>query len=73
MPGRVKQDNEAGNRVLEIPCSWMCGICSAVCRDDAAALDADTVRIDPDRCSRCLVCVRLCPAGILKDGTFEGL
>ncbi len=58
---------------LSIGCAWMCGVCSAVCRDDAVALDSDEIRIDRGRCTRCLVCARLCPAGILEDSALEGL
>jgi Fe-S-cluster-containing hydrogenase component 2 len=58
---------------IEVSCKWMCGVCGAVCPEDAIACEAGTVRVDPEVCSRCLTCVRLCPAGILEDGTFEGL
>ena len=58
---------------MSISCKWMCGVCSAVCREDALACGAASVRVDPLRCTGCLVCVRLCPAGILEDRTLEGL
>jgi ferredoxin len=73
LPGDAKPDETARTGVVALACSWMCGICSAVCRDDAVSLDGDRIRIDPERCSRCLVCVRLCPAGILEEETIDGL
>ena len=73
MPDRASREETAQRESIVIDCEWMCGICSAVCREDAITSEAGRVRVDRGRCSRCKVCVRLCPAGILKDGTFEGL
>ena len=73
MPDRRSRGETVRRESIDISCEWMCGVCGAVCREDAIVCEAGTVRVDPGRCSRCLVCVRLCPMGILEDGTFEGL
>jgi len=66
-------DRASRSEAVYIGCTWMCGVCSAVCREDAIVCDGGSVRVNPERCCRCLVCVRLCPVGILEDRTFEGL
>ena len=73
MPDRAPRGETARRESVEIACEWVCGICGAVCMEDAIACEGGRVKVDTGRCSRCLVCVRLCPAGILEDGTFEGL
>jgi Fe-S-cluster-containing hydrogenase component 2 len=73
LPDRAVRGETARRESVEIACEWMCGICGGVCMEDAIVLEAGRIRVDPETCSRCLVCVRLCPAGILEEGTFEGL
>lgn len=73
MSDRASRGETARSESVCVSCEWMCGVCSAVCREDAIACEGGGVRVDPERCIRCLVCVRLCPAGILEDRTFEGL
>jgi Fe-S-cluster-containing hydrogenase component 2 len=53
-----------------LPCTWMCGVCSAVCQ--AAAIDyvEDHVRVDGSLCSRCMICTVVCPVGILEETHF---
>jgi Pyruvate/2-oxoacid:ferredoxin oxidoreductase delta subunit len=51
-------------------CLWQCGVCSAVCADRAIAYRPGGLVVDRSRCSGCLICVRVCPAGILEEKTF---
>ena len=69
----VLPDSASRSETVCVSCTWMCGLCSAVCWEDAIVCEGESVRVDPERCSHCLVCVRLCPMGILEDRTFEGL
>jgi len=73
LPDKASRGETARAESIDISCRWMCGVCGAVCREDAIACEGESVRVDPERCTRCLVCVRLCPMGILEDRTFEGL
>jgi ferredoxin len=57
----------------EIRCAWLCGICSAVCREDAIRYGSQGLRIEAGRCSHCMICVKLCPAGNLEEDVIAGL
>ena len=55
---------------FSVVCVWKCGICSAVCKDDAITYGSDGLRVDLAACSGCGICVRACPAGILEEEAF---
>jgi ferredoxin len=61
---------EPWDRDLIIRCIWTCGLCSAVCCDRAISYMPDSVKVDRSACTRCLVCVEVCPAGILGEKAF---
>ncbi|MCF8127891.1 MAG: 4Fe-4S binding protein [Deltaproteobacteria bacterium] len=50
--------------VSETPCSG-CGACREVCRENAIALDEETVCIDESRCVACGQCIGVCPTKTL--------
>ena len=62
--------NEPRESNLIVKCIWACGLCSAVCRERAISYSSDLVEVDGSACSGCLVCVGVCPAGILGEETF---
>jgi len=39
----------------------VCGLCTAVCRPRALALDGDILVFDKDKCVYCEACVQACP------------
>jgi ferredoxin len=51
-------------------CIWKCGVCTAVCGESAILHGSEIFEIDVDACSRCLLCVRTCPAGIIEEDLF---
>jgi Fe-S-cluster-containing hydrogenase component 2 len=55
---------------LSLSCAWRCGVCSAVCKVGAIGYSAGEVRVDMSRCSGCMVCAMVCPAGILEEASF---
>ncbi len=63
-------NRESQDRGLVVTCTWTCGVCSAVCSDRAVAYGSGDVMIDMTACSRCLICTKVCPAGILEEETF---
>ncbi|MFH1313359.1 MAG: 4Fe-4S binding protein [Candidatus Eisenbacteria bacterium] len=62
--------NDPRESDISIKCIWTCGLCSAVCRDMAISYRPDSVEVDKSVCSGCLVCVKVCPAGMLGEETF---
>lgn len=63
-------DSRPVDENLTVTCVWRCGLCSAVCADEAITYGAREVEVNRSGCSRCLVCVMVCPAGILREETF---
>jgi anaerobic sulfite reductase subunit C len=53
--------------ISEAPCSG-CGVCREVCRENAIALDEETVCIDESRCVACGQCIGVCPTETLVSG-----
>ncbi len=51
-------------------CIWKCGVCVSVCAENAISHGSEIFNIDRVVCSRCLVCVRICPAGIIEEDLF---
>jgi Fe-S-cluster-containing hydrogenase component 2 len=63
-------DEPTRSDCLFVRCSWKCGLCLAVCREAAITSDSGDIGIRRDMCSRCMLCVRLCPVGILREEIF---
>lgn len=59
---------EAGIRVA---CAWKCGVCRAVCAEDAVSYLPEDISIDMSACSKCLACVTSCPAGMIGEEEFD--
>lgn len=48
-----------------------CGLCLAVCPDDAFTLTAKKARVSGDRCLACGHCLAVCPAGAIRVEGIE--
>ncbi len=48
-------------------CIWKCGICVSVCPENAISHGSEIFAIDETVCSKCLSCVRTCPAGVIEE------
>jgi len=42
-----------------------CGLCADNCQEEAIILDDGAYIVDPGRCTGCLICVDVCPAGVM--------
>lgn len=62
--------SESSEKTLLVECDWECGVCSAVCKQHAVSYGEGHVRISSRLCSRCMVCVKVCPAGLLEEHAF---
>ena len=65
MPGSESKAHKS-----EFKCVWGCGICVAVCRENAVSHASEIFIIDRIACSECLLCVKMCPAGIIEEDLF---
>jgi Fe-S-cluster-containing hydrogenase component 2 len=54
-------------RSVGVKCRFDCGACSAACPSGAIRETAAGVSIDRSVCSKCKICIRLCPAGLIGD------
>jgi Fe-S-cluster-containing hydrogenase component 2 len=63
--------NKPESKTLEFVCEWQCGICIAVCRDRAVSYRPGGIEIDRAACSGCMLCVKICPAGIIREDRFD--
>lgn len=54
-----------------VACTWKCGVCRAVCAEDAVDRLPEGIGIDRRACSECLACARSCPAGLIGDDRFD--
>jgi anaerobic carbon-monoxide dehydrogenase iron sulfur subunit len=42
-----------------------CGECAESCPEEAIRIENEIYMVEDDRCSRCLICVDVCPRGVM--------
>ena len=56
---------------IRVACPWRCGVCRAVCAEDAVRHLPEGVSIDRSACSKCMACTISCPAGLIGEEGFD--
>jgi len=44
-----------------------CGVCADNCPEDAIQLENGVLLVNPDACTGCLICVEVCPHGVMFE------
>ncbi|MFZ1947767.1 MAG: 4Fe-4S binding protein [bacterium] len=68
----TSQGSDPAKTGRAVACQWKCGVCGAVCGEDALREDPSGFTIDRSRCSKCMACVESCPAGLVPAGLVGG-